>query len=180
MTFSHVFIRCLGTDSWAQPENRTAVRGIIRHPDDATLLMIHSGSNGDYKFPGGGVKPGESPDAALNRECLEETGFELSSTGVLLAGILEKRESALPGRDSFLMRSLYYDGSVDPQARGNQNLDKYEQKLTFTACWVSPQQALEANINVLESAPSSPPPWTLRENCILSAIIEGKIPFTGN
>jgi 8-oxo-dGTP diphosphatase len=49
----------------AEPEGvvrRTAVRAVIRRGDE--LLMIHSSVGGDFKFPGGGLEPGESTGAA--------------------------------------------------------------------------------------------------------------------
>jgi hypothetical protein len=45
---------------------REAVRAIILHGDQ--MLMVYSTLNGDYKFPGGGVKQGETHAIALQRE----------------------------------------------------------------------------------------------------------------
>ena len=36
---------------------------------------------GLWEFPGGQVEPGETPEAAAVRECLEETGFSIRITG---------------------------------------------------------------------------------------------------
>ena len=68
---------------------RNAARGIIRHGDK--YLAIH-GKYGDYKFPGGGMEPGESLPDTLVREVREETGYRvvLESIGDYLL-VHEKR-----------------------------------------------------------------------------------------
>ncbi len=67
---------------------RTAARGVILR--EGKLLMIHT-DRGDYKFPGGGVEPGESLEAALRRELLEETGRELLGEPEYVAVAHERR-----------------------------------------------------------------------------------------
>ena len=49
-----------------------AVRAVIRHQDEVTLM--HLKQSNTYVLPGGGVHEGESLDAALTREVTEETG----------------------------------------------------------------------------------------------------------
>jgi ADP-ribose pyrophosphatase YjhB (NUDIX family) len=39
--------------------------------------MIYSPKNGDYKFPGGGIDPGETDHEALTREIREEAGAQI-------------------------------------------------------------------------------------------------------
>ena len=51
---------------------RKAVRGIIL--DNNKVLMIYSGKNGDYKFPGGGIETDETHKEALIREVMEKCG----------------------------------------------------------------------------------------------------------
>lgn len=52
--------------------------------DDALLLVRHEkDGRGYWMLPGGGVQWGESIDAAVRREMMEETGLEVS-TGALL------------------------------------------------------------------------------------------------
>ena len=38
-------------------------------------LLVTVGPGGDVQLPGGGIDPGESPERALRREALEETGW---------------------------------------------------------------------------------------------------------
>ncbi|CAB3746238.1 NUDIX domain-containing protein [Paraburkholderia humisilvae] len=48
------------------------------------LLLVKSSYRAEWNFPGGGVRPGETPDAAARREMEEEIG--LSSCTLLPAG----------------------------------------------------------------------------------------------
>lgn len=50
-----------------------AVAAVIRDEHDRLLLQRKPGKEG-WSLPAGGIEPGESPDAALCREVLEETG----------------------------------------------------------------------------------------------------------
>lgn len=52
---------------------RPSVRGIIRK--DGKVAMVHSKKYDYYKFPGGGIEPGEEQCATLAREVREESGL---------------------------------------------------------------------------------------------------------
>ncbi len=54
--------------------NRRAARAVILD-DDNRVHIIHASNHGFYKIVGGGINAGESIDAALEREILEETGY---------------------------------------------------------------------------------------------------------
>lgn len=53
--------------------SRTAVRGIIKQ--NGRYLTVHSKTLDITTFPGGGIEAGESLEACVKREVLEETGF---------------------------------------------------------------------------------------------------------
>lgn len=82
---------------------RRAARGIAA--EQGMLLLIHTDA-GDYKFPGGGVEPGETLEQALAREMLEETGRALTGNDGLWGVAHERR----PGRtaDILEMDSFYF------------------------------------------------------------------------
>jgi 8-oxo-dGTP diphosphatase len=48
------------------------------------LLLVKSSYRAEWNFPGGGIQPGETPNAAAQREMKEEIGF--SSQALLPAG----------------------------------------------------------------------------------------------
>ncbi|MBP7240673.1 NUDIX hydrolase [Amaricoccus sp.] len=56
---------------------RPGVYAVIRAGDDV-LVTEQSSPEPEIQLPGGGIDPGESPLAALRRECLEETGWAIA------------------------------------------------------------------------------------------------------
>ena len=60
------------------------VRAVVFSSDGKVLLVRHTYTNG-WHFPGGGVDPGESAEAALARELFEETGLKLVGTPRLIS-----------------------------------------------------------------------------------------------
>lgn len=55
-----------------QVPERVMARGILR--DDGRVLLVHQSLTGMWAIPGGGVEDGETPEDAVRREMLEETG----------------------------------------------------------------------------------------------------------
>jgi 8-oxo-dGTP pyrophosphatase MutT (NUDIX family) len=156
-------------DLHQRTSHRQAVRAIIRRGQE--LLMVYSPVNGDYKFPGGGVKRSEDHDAALRREVLEECGAQLTSVGSAFGKVIEYDLSELPWYDIFKMTSYYYlceiDGTSQPL-----HLDGYEADLQFQPAWVEIEQALHTNRQVLGNPDCPHPFWTRRETRVLERLAE--------
>ena len=147
---------------------REAVRAVIFQGNK--LLLIYSTVRGDYKFPGGGIKRGESGDEALRREIREECGAELTTVGRLIGQVKEERPAFDKEFDTFVMTSRYYLCTVDKEEISEQELDDYEADLGFTPVWITPDDALKANEKIL-AEDGSPPVWTKRETRFLQALI---------
>ena len=121
---------------------REAVRGIIFDQDE--LLMIYSKKNGDYKFPGGGVKQDENSQTALIREVQEESGACIEEISADFGKVIEYDLPIEADYDLFMMTSSYYICKVGNQFV-NQQLDHYEEDLGFISCWVDLEKALDTN-----------------------------------
>lgn len=124
---------------------RTAVRGVLRRGDELLLL---SSRHGDYKFPGGGVEPGESFEDALRRELQEECGYDGVRVGPELVTTREEVAAIGDDYDIFAMTSHYFDCSGGAPA-GAQELEGYEADLELSPQWVTVEEALETNRAVL-------------------------------
>jgi 8-oxo-dGTP diphosphatase len=143
---------------------RHAVRAVIRRGD--LLLMVHSSLAGDYKFPGGGVEPGESDHDALVREVSEECGRNVTRVGDVILRAVEHRHALEPGR-VFRMDSTYYPCAV-ADAVHDQRLDAYEHELAFQPVWVGIADAIEVNQAVLAGGGAQT--WVTRETQVLRAL----------
>jgi 8-oxo-dGTP pyrophosphatase MutT (NUDIX family) len=58
------------------------VAAVIRDGDGRLLLQEKSSGEG-WSLPAGAIEPGETPDQAVRREVLEETGFSVVPTRIL-------------------------------------------------------------------------------------------------
>ena len=142
--------------------HREAARGIIRQ--DGKFLLIHSPVDGDYKFPGGGLQPGEQPRTALLRELREECGVELTEISADYGMIIEYDLAQEDDCDLFRMESYYYLCKIDPNKPFlPQKLDAYELALGIHPSWMRLEEALAANRAVAASKSRVPPRWVQRE-----------------
>lgn len=51
--------------------------------DDGRILLPHLRRSGQWTLPGGGLDPGEHPEAAVVREVREEAGYDVELDGLL-------------------------------------------------------------------------------------------------
>lgn len=102
----------------ASPRQRVAVNALVR-TDRGVLLTEYSHRTnvaGRWGPPGGGIDPGESPEQALVREVLEETGQHVR-VGGLVAVLHAHWLGRAPGgmlEDFHLVRLLYRARCPDP------------------------------------------------------------------
>lgn len=119
---------------------RPSVRGIVIR--DGKVLMIHSRKYDYYKFPGGGIEPGEEMIAALCREVAEESGFCVIPGSIREYGLVRKISKG-GETDIFDQENFYF--LCDVAGAVGQNLDAYEADEGFTPEFVTPEQAIETN-----------------------------------
>ncbi len=163
------FCRSEGLNLSGRTISREAVRAIILQGDE--VLMVYSPVNRDYKFPGGGIKEGESHQETLLREIKEECGVilaEIRDEFGLVAEYARPREEEY---DVYQQLSYYYLCAVHPEFIG-QSLDDYERRLGFTPKWVAIQSALKKNQSVLKGRYGEPPLWTMRDTFVLAKLAE--------
>lgn len=148
---------------------REAVRAIILRGNQ--VLMVHSLSNGDYKFPGGGVENSEQHSATLQRELMEECGAKLKTVLGEFGRVEEYDEAKEDEYDLFCMHSYYYLCEIE-DGLGSQNLDDYESEYGFTPEWVTVEHTITVNRALLKNPPPNLQRWVRRELFVLEQIRE--------
>lgn len=125
-----------GGRSFSRPSARAVV---IR---DGRVAMVYSRKFRHYKFPGGGIEPGESREAALLREAREEAGLVLDPQSVRPYGFVHRIERGSE-EPLFIQDNFYYLASAS--AIVPQELDGYEAEEGYTLRWVDSREAIEQN-----------------------------------
>jgi len=145
---------------------REAVRAVILRGRE--LLLVHSGVNGDYKFPGGGTERGECLESALVRELSEEIGGCITSDIEPYGKVLEFDFPLEKDFDSFCMTSFYFRCEVGP-CLGEQHLDEYEALMELKPVWVDVDTAIARNKKLMASG-NQVMCWVSRETQVLEMI----------
>jgi len=142
---------------------RKAVRAVIIK--NYEILMVNS-NEGDYKFPGGGVKIGESNDDTLIREVREETGYIISKVKEKIGMVTERNIDEFKDGSIFEMVSYYYLCEVS-ENQVLQELDDYEAKLDFLPRWTNIDTAINNNEGILKNESTNINHWVKRETSVL-------------
>lgn len=143
---------------------RTAVRGLICK--NGKYLVIHSKKHGDYKFPGGGMKSGESLNDTLIREVREETGFRVIAESISTDGIFVHEKHKGNPEDLMDMKSYYFYCDIYDEL-GETELDDYEKEEAYQVEW----RTLKEIININEAISNTEEtPWIARETMVMKEL----------
>lgn len=143
---------------------RTAVRGIIQK--DKKYLLIYS-KYGDHKFPGGGLKQGESFEETLLREVQEETGYIVKKESISEEILVKEKRKGDP--DDLLEMDSYYFFCDVFETIGDRNLDDYEAEYDYKVSWMTLEEAIKNNESVKDYENI---PWIKRETLIMKNLLE--------
>lgn len=145
--------------------SRPSARAVII--ENGRVAMVHSLKYGYYKFPGGGIEPGEEPISALVREVREETGLIVDITSVREYGMVHRVQKG-DHEDVFIQDNFYYLCAAHPG--GDRELDPYEAEEGFTLELVTPEAAIRENEKNIAAIPD--PVISERENGVLRRLME--------
>jgi 8-oxo-dGTP pyrophosphatase MutT (NUDIX family) len=106
------------------PKLRQAARAVV-FDDDGKVAILHV-REGDYcKLPGGGVEQGEDIQAAVERECLEETGCHIK-TSEELGKVIEYRGKFGLKQESYCFTARVVGAKGTPEFTENEKANGFE------------------------------------------------------
>lgn len=149
--------------------DRTAGRSVIRRGD--LYAMTYSSAQGYYKFPGGGMNPGETPVEAMIRETKEETGLIVISDSVRPLGIVKEKRKGLKEPEIFSHTSYFYFADAEEQA-GETQPEGYEIEENIELRWVTLEEALRETEPRLEHMRGD---FLRRETFVMRYILENDL-----
>lgn len=129
---------------------RPSARAIIEK--DGRFLVMHSRKYDYYKFPGGGIEAGETPEQALIREVREESGYFVKTETIEEFGRVLRRNRDAKDPDAIFEQQNYYYFCEIGDERVPITQEDYEIEEGFEAVWVECLFALvRANRHALRS-----------------------------
>lgn len=122
---------------------RPSVRSIIICENK--VAMVHSVKYDYYKFPGGGIEPGESQIDTLIRETVEESGLIIIKPSIREYGYVHRIQKG--SKESVFIQDNYYYFCDVESATVPQCLDDYEIEENFKLEYIEPITAINTNRN---------------------------------
>lgn len=143
---------------------RRSVRAVIVR--DGLVVMIKSRKYGEYKFPGGGMKHGETQLDTLVREVREETGLTVIPSTVREFGMVRELRRDMFARRVFVQDSYYYLCDAEDKI-GATELEPYERALGYRLVVTAPAIAIKRDT---EPCGDDDPVWLMREVAVLKEL----------
>lgn len=122
---------------------RDSARSIIIK--NGKIAMVHSLKYDYYKFPGGGIESGETPENAMIRETLEEAGLIVIAESIKEYGYVHRAQKSAKNETEYFLQNNFYYLCDAQDAVAEQKLDDYESDEKFTLEYVSPEVAIATN-----------------------------------
>lgn len=146
---------------------QAAARGIARRGGKYLMVV---GSNGAFRFPGGGVEQGESLADAMCREVKEESGYSVRQGSAKPYAVVHERRKGLIS-DILEMESTYFLCEAEGSG-GEQSLDIGEAEDGLRPVWMDLQEALAVNRRLLVNAGWKATPRVMREILVMEQLLE--------
>lgn len=128
---------------------RNSARSIIIR--DRKAAMIHSIKYDYYKFPGGGIERGESPEDAMIRETGEEAGLVVIPGSIREYGYVHRIQRSNDDETECFVQDNYYYLCDAENGVISQQLDDYEAEERFTLEFVDPEVVIKKSRTVLQN-----------------------------
>ncbi|MFC7366847.1 MULTISPECIES: NUDIX domain-containing protein [Vreelandella] len=146
---------------------RQASRAIVTRDD--RILLLYTERYDDFSFPGGGVDPGESPEVGLHRELYEETGAQDIQVTSHFGYVTEYTPTWKKQWDVMFQTSHWFTCHIG-NTLGEAKLEDYEAANGMAAKWVSLEDALHHNRDVISRQPASMGISIHRETLVLERV----------
>lgn len=102
------------------------------------VAMVHSGKYDYYKFPGGGIEPGETPVDAMIRETRDQAGLVAIPSSVREYGCAPRRQRGMYDETEIFAQDNFYYLCDTEEALTTRQPDDYEANERFMLVWVDP------------------------------------------
>lgn len=146
---------------------RHAARGIVIREDN--ILLLFTERYNDFSLPGGGIDQDEDIHVALKRELEEETGARDVQIRSHYGFIEEYRAHWKPEYDLMHMTSHFFMCDIAPEL-SQVRMESYEVANGMRPVWISVEEALHHNLEVLRRQETSMGQSIQRETFMLKKI----------